>query len=81
MSGAELAARLGLPDTWAYFSVRNGHTVGPEPDRSGAAPSPSAAGRALGPASDAGATATAPQGGAQAPTLPGSTPTGGAAAG
>jgi stage II sporulation protein D len=40
VSGAELAARLGLYDTWAYFSVRNGQTVRPEPDRSAAAPSP-----------------------------------------
>jgi stage II sporulation protein D len=38
VSGAELAARLGLYDTWAYFSVRSGETVRPEPDRSAAAP-------------------------------------------
>jgi stage II sporulation protein D len=38
VSGAGLAARLGLYDTWAYFSVRSGQTVRPEPDRSGAAP-------------------------------------------
>jgi stage II sporulation protein D len=38
VSGAELAARLGLYDTWAYFSVRSGQTVRPEPDRSGAPP-------------------------------------------
>jgi SpoIID/LytB domain protein len=35
VSGAELAARLGLFDTWAYFSVRSGQTVRLEPDRSG----------------------------------------------
>jgi stage II sporulation protein D len=35
VSGAELAARLGLYDTWAYFSVRNGTVVSAEPDRSG----------------------------------------------
>jgi stage II sporulation protein D len=40
VSGAELAARLGLYDTWAYFSVRNGQSVRPEPDRSAAAPRP-----------------------------------------
>jgi SpoIID/LytB domain protein len=51
ISGAELAARLGLQDTWAYFSVRRGSTLTPEPDASGQPP-PSPAGA---------------QGGAQAP--------------
>jgi stage II sporulation protein D len=37
VSGAQLAARLGLYDTWAYFSVRNGSALTPEPDRSGPA--------------------------------------------
>jgi stage II sporulation protein D len=37
ISGSELAARLGLHDTWAYFSVREGQSVKPEPDRSGSA--------------------------------------------
>jgi SpoIID/LytB domain protein len=36
VSGGELAARLGLYDTWAYFSVRRGTAVSAEPDRSGA---------------------------------------------
>jgi stage II sporulation protein D len=36
VSGDELAARLGLYDTWAYFSVREGGATHPEPDRSGA---------------------------------------------
>ncbi len=41
LSGAELAARLGLADTWAYFGVRTGKgPVKPEPDRSGAAVAP-----------------------------------------
>ena len=41
ITGAELAARLGLQDTWAYFSVRTGNgPVKPEPDRSEAAPRP-----------------------------------------
>lgn len=35
VSGAQLAARLGLFSTWAYFSVREGGGVKPEPDRSG----------------------------------------------
>jgi stage II sporulation protein D len=38
VSGEELAARLGLYDSWAYFSVRSGLLLTPEPDRSGAAP-------------------------------------------
>jgi SpoIID/LytB domain protein len=37
VSGAELAARLGLYDTWAYFSVRHGTALSAEPDRSGRA--------------------------------------------
>ncbi len=36
VSGDELAARLGLYDTWAYFSVSGPHGVQSEPDRSGA---------------------------------------------
>jgi SpoIID/LytB domain protein len=83
VTGAELAARLGLYDSWAYFSVRNGRTVRPEPDRSGAAPSPPpiTPGRTTAPASEAGAPATGPQGGAQAPAGSGSSPTGGVRAG
>jgi SpoIID/LytB domain protein len=34
VSGPELEARLGLDSTWAYFSVKNGATVKPEPDHS-----------------------------------------------
>jgi stage II sporulation protein D len=47
ISGGELAARLGLYSTWAYFSTREGQAVKPEPDRSGysplASPPPAAA--------------------------------------
>ncbi len=47
ISGNELAARLGLYSTWAYFSTREGQATKPEPDRSGysplAAPAPAAA--------------------------------------
>ncbi len=35
VGGAELAYRLGLPSTWAYFSLRNGSTTVAEPDLSG----------------------------------------------
>jgi SpoIID/LytB domain protein len=47
VSGLELAARLGLSSTWAYFGVKSGATITPEPDRSsrtsasGLAPAPS----------------------------------------
>ncbi len=34
VTGQQLAARLGLYDSWAYFSVRNGSALTPEPDRS-----------------------------------------------
>ena len=63
VSGPELAARLGLNSTWAYFSVRRGTTVRREPDRSGlpaaSAPQPSPTAPQ--------APATGKQGGAQAP--------------
>jgi stage II sporulation protein D len=36
VGGPELAARLGLYDTWAYFSVRDSRGLRPEPDASGA---------------------------------------------
>ncbi len=42
VSGPELAARLGLYSTWAYFSVKGAHGVKAEPDLSGpASPAPS----------------------------------------
>lgn len=41
VSGPDLAARLGLPDAWDYFSVDDGSGERPEPDTSAAAPSPS----------------------------------------
>jgi stage II sporulation protein D len=74
-SGDELAARLGLDDTWAYFSVKRGTSVVTEPDRSGSAA----------PASPAPAPSTVPSGpggGAQGPAgAPESTAAGGAVAG
>jgi stage II sporulation protein D len=51
VSGATLAQRLGLRDTWAYFSVSSGTgPAKPEPDLSG---SPSATGPTATPASSA----------------------------
>lgn len=38
VSGSELAARLGMYDTWAYFSVSNSHGTHAETDLSGSAP-------------------------------------------
>lgn len=78
-SGDELAARLGLDDTWAYFSVKHGAAVTAEPDHSGqpSATQPAPAGGAppaLVPAT--------PEGGAEGPAgTPESTPTGGVGAG
>ena len=69
VSGSELAARLGLYDTWAYFSVRSGQSVTREPDLSARPVSPSTA------------TTTSPQGGAQSSGTSELTSTGGAAAG
>src|SRR5262249_52783385 len=38
ITGPQLAARLGLYDSWAHFSVQNGPSVRPEPDLGGARP-------------------------------------------
>jgi len=65
VSGPELAARLGLYATWAYFSVRNGQSVTPEPDLSGQSAGAVPATSQGPPAATS--TATGPQGGAQAP--------------
>jgi stage II sporulation protein D len=76
VSGPELAERLGLSSTWAYFSVQNGHTVIPGPERKGAGTGQTLPGPAPAP--------TGPQGGAQAPGAPVSAQaatTGGTAAG
>jgi SpoIID/LytB domain protein len=72
VSGPELEARLGLDSTWAYFSVKSGAAVKPEPDRS----SPSAA---TSPAS-APVTPTAPVSAAPAPESPTATPAASASA-
>jgi stage II sporulation protein D len=65
VSGPELAARLGLSSTWAYFSVKSGSSVTPEPDRSAGQPAPAP-------------TPAGPEGGAQGPAgTPESTPAGG----
>jgi SpoIID/LytB domain protein len=78
LSGSELAERLGLTATWAYFGVQTGRRIRPGPDRSGhrpATPTPTGAPAPV---------ATGPQGGAQAPGTPVSAQaatTGGVAAG
>ena len=55
VTGDELAARLGLPDTWAYFSVADASGEHPEPDRSGQ-PGGGAPGSASPPAQGSGGT-------------------------
>lgn len=74
VSGPQLAARLGLYDTWAYFSVKTPKGLTPEPERGGrpAATAPPSAPAAI---------PAGPQGGAQAPGGAESSPSGGAAAG
>jgi stage II sporulation protein D len=42
VSGAELAERLGLYSTWAYFSVRGAHGAHPEPGAGGKPPAKAA---------------------------------------
>jgi stage II sporulation protein D len=64
VSGALLAARLGLPDSWAYFSVREGSSVRAEPDHSGShtppAPPPAVPSETVKPVSGYGGGAEAP---------------------
>jgi SpoIID/LytB domain protein len=63
VSGDELASRLGLYATWAHFSVRDGSTIVPEPDRSGmpaaAAPEAPSPGEGTGDASGTGGQSSA----------------------
>jgi len=80
VSGPELAARLGLMSTWAYFSVKSGASVRREPDVSGQAPFTPPAAESP-PSAPAPAPSTGPQGGAQAPaTAASASATGGAQA-
>jgi SpoIID/LytB domain protein len=77
-SGGELAERLGLYDTWAYFSVKRGRSVRAEPDHSGQPGAPAAPA----PASSTPPIPTGPEGGVQGPAgSPASTPAGGVVAG
>jgi stage II sporulation protein D len=77
ISGDELAARLGLDATWAYFSVKHGSRVTAEPDHSGQPAAADAPGASGAPA----AVPTSPEGGVQGPAgSPGSTPAGGVVA-
>jgi stage II sporulation protein D len=86
VSGPELAGRLGLSSTWAYFSVKSGTQLKREPDRSGQAPTspaptaPPPPTLAPTPTPTPAPAATGPQGGAQAPGVAGAAGTGGAAA-
>jgi len=84
-SGDELAARLGLQDTWAYFSVKHGRALTAEPDHSGQPPAAAGGAAPAGgtpSASPAPAAPASPEGGVQGPaSSPGSTPAGGVPAG
>jgi SpoIID/LytB domain protein len=71
VSGPELAARLGLTSTWAYFSVKSGASVIREPDVSGQ--TPFTAPPAESPPAAAPAPTTGPQGGSPAPAAAAST--------
>lgn len=74
IDGPELAARLGLQDTWAYFGVRSGAgPIKPEPDHSGQSPAASTPGPIGAPAG--------PQGGSAAPGAAQSAAAGGTLAG
>jgi SpoIID/LytB domain protein len=72
VSGSELATRLGLYDSWAYFSVQTGQSVEPEPDRSGQSTSPPVSGEAPAAAAEPSVPMRA-QGGSEAPGANGGT--------
>ena len=81
VSGPELAARLGLSTTWAYFSVKSGAKLTREPDASGQTPFAPTAPEAPPPPTPP-TTSASPQGGTQAPAASASAnATGGASAG
>jgi stage II sporulation protein D len=71
ISGGELAARLGLNATWAYFSLREGSLLTPEPDRSGQAQATAPESESAG--ADGGTSAGAGSGAGPSPG-PGSSP-------
>jgi stage II sporulation protein D len=77
VSGDQLAARLSLHDTWAYFSVIDSHGQHAEPDLSGSPP-PAGQTPSSPPVTAPPAPGTTPAGGA--PSQPGNSPQGGAAA-
>jgi SpoIID/LytB domain protein len=78
VSGAQLAQRLGLYDTWAYFSVSDAHGTHAEPDLSGGPGSPPVA---SGPPATAGTVDASGVGGASAPSSPEAPGTSGAGTG
>ncbi len=84
VTGAELEYRLGLPSTWAYFSLRSGSTTTPEPDLSGhtesGSPSTGTPVTPPAPSSAPAPTPATPQGGSEGPAAP-TAGTGGASAG
>ena len=83
LSGPELASRLGLGSTWAYFSVRTAHGTQAEPDLSHrTAPTP--APESPGPTNtepSTGTSPTAPADGPEGGTTAGSSPVAGAGGG
>ena len=77
VSGPELAARLGLYSTWAYFSVKTAHGTRAEPDLSGpASPAPGTTTPAVPPTPTAQPARVTGQGGSEAaPGTPTARPT------
>lgn len=84
VSGGEIAARLGMYATWAYFSLRDAHGTHREPDLSGHSESPAEASSPPPPTATPSAHVTAEGGmaapGAPTPPSPPAGPDGGAAA-
>ncbi len=60
IGGPELAGRLGLSSTWAYFSIRNGTVIRPEADHSGQSRHPAAAPPAIAPVGGQGGVSPTP---------------------
>ncbi len=75
VSGSELEERLGLNDTWAYFSVRTGHNTVAEPDLSHYTAPTGVAPEVTGPETGTPTGETGPPGGSPSPS-PGTPPSG-----
>ena len=75
IGGPELAGRLGLSSTWAYFSIRNGKVIRPEADHSGQSRQPASTPPATTPVGGQGGVAPTPGRSSEVNSSGGTSPT------